>query len=194
MNEVEARQAATDHMQKIVTARSVLNAAETRAQVMQSKSRQPGGERFKEYAEEAMSEMNEKREELEELESDPIMGINLRDAEGTKPGLADINGNYAPNREVANAGGVRVLGSNSKRDGTDVATSADEAGTPGKRKSAILAVGGGVEEVGEEEADEEDTSGQERIDENLTTRQRGRKARKGAASKRKAAAAEEEEE
>jgi hypothetical protein len=173
MNEIERQMAVRDHMVKIVTARAVLTAAETRAQVLGAKASRPDGERFREHANEALSAAQEKAKELEELETDPIMGGPARDPEGTRSGLADIHGNYAPNQRVANTGGVGVQGSNST-EGGDVATEPEEAGTVIEGSGAAIVGHGGRAEVLADEGDDEG-------DEAETPRRRGRKARKGRA-------------
>lgn len=183
MNEVERQMAVRDHSVKIMTARAVLNAAETRAQVLGMKASRPDGERFREHADEALADVKSKAQELEDLETDPLMGGPARDPEGTRPGLSDVYGNYAPNQAVANAGGIGIKGSNST-EGGDVATDPEEAGTvveTGTR--GVIGLGGRVEPIGDEgEGDEGDEEG-------AASKRRGRKARKG----RKAAASEGDE-
>ena len=73
------------------------------------------------------------------------------DPEGTAPTLADKSGNFAASRDVANAGGIGVVSSNTNVATGEPARSPDEAGTidPAVRNDAALAGFGGTAATGE---------------------------------------------
>lgn len=108
-----------DDTPEMLEARS--RAAESRSQVLGSRA--AGDDRFASMAADAAKEAADAAKALAGIPAVPV------DPEGLAPTLADSEGNFATNPEVATAGGIGVKASNTAPSG-QVAKTAEEALKP----------------------------------------------------------------
>jgi hypothetical protein len=175
------------------TKEAQLRSAEARVQVLMSKADQ--NEKYRSMANEALSDMEEISGDLDEFRANPP---DMRpDAEGTRAGLSDAFGNYAKNRDVANAGGIGVVGSNSTESG-EQAEDPDEAGIEVDIGPAVSVGRGGRAETMSGQRlvvhpdDEQEEEGEDETVSPRTRRRRAAKQKTAAKGKRGKAKAEEE--
>jgi hypothetical protein len=127
----------SDHENDPLLAEAIARRDESRAQILRSKANAGGAgidamaKAFAKLADQAAAEAKKSAEAEANIEP-----VKL-DPEGTARSLADSQGNFAANAEVAAVGGIGIDGSNSKEGSSEPAHTADEAGTaaaPGAQK------------------------------------------------------------
>ena len=127
----------SDHDNDPALAEAIARRDESKAQILRSKAQAGSNgvdamaKAFAKLATEAAAESKKSAEAAANIE--PVKP----DPEGTARTLADNQGNFAANAEVAAVGGIGIEGSNSKEGSTEPAQTADEAGTavvPGAQK------------------------------------------------------------
>lgn len=184
------REAEARRQSEMVEVEAISRASEARANFFRQRSMKDGGEKYANKLQESQDEAAEHADRLRELQD---MG-QFKDPEGTAPTLADIHGNYAPNQEVAGAGGTGVMGSNSNKSG-EQAGSAREAlsGATVIRSATNVDLGGQQEELDDDAAeraaetggdaastlantDDDGDEGDEGGDEEGASKRRGRKS------------------
>jgi hypothetical protein len=128
----------TDHENDPLLAEAIARRDESRAQILRSRANRAGGTAMDRLAS-AFDKMAEQAEKASRQSSVALSEIEPAkpDPEGTAQLLADSEGNFAANAEVASVGGIGIKASN-----TDVSTGkpaqtieqAGEAITPGAQK------------------------------------------------------------
>lgn len=129
----------TDHQNDPQLAEAIARRDESRAQILRSRANRLGGSTAVDRLANAFDKMAEQAEKASRESSSVLDGIEpiKPDPEGTSRPLADSEGNFAANAEVAAVGGIGIKASN-----TDVSTGkpaqtveqAGEAVTPGAQK------------------------------------------------------------
>ncbi|HEX5933587.1 MAG TPA: hypothetical protein VFY63_05440 [Pseudorhizobium sp.] len=129
----------TDHQNDPQLAEAIARRDESRAQILRSRANRLGGSTAVDRLANAFDKMAEQAEKASRASSSALDGIEpiKPDPEGTSRPLADSEGNFAANAEVAAVGGIGIKASN-----TDVSTGkpaqiieqAGEAATPGAQK------------------------------------------------------------
>lgn len=109
----------TDHQNDPLLAEAIARRDESRAQILRAKAHRTGGDSMDRLAT-AFSKLADQAEKDARKSADAVENIDppKPDLSGTAPTLSDSAGNYAPNPEVANVGGIGVEASNTKA-GTD---------------------------------------------------------------------------
>lgn len=137
------RQAATKRIYDITQMEAQERMLESRIQTLATKG-------LGDEAQKSQSELKDLQGRLEDLRATPV----ARDLEGTAAGLSDKAGNFAPNAEVAAAGGIGVELSNTNAETGEQAQTADEAGVPGPASTPLIVGLGGQPEPLPENVDE----------------------------------------
>lgn len=111
-----------------ILAEALARRDESRAQVFRARANRLDGKEaaaaYRGMADEAAAEAKKSSAALDEIEPPQP------DPEGTSRQLADSEGNFAANAEVAAVGGIGIKGSNSVEGSDQPAATAEEAGTP----------------------------------------------------------------
>ncbi|WP_029620622.1 hypothetical protein [Pseudorhizobium marinum] len=108
-----------DHQNDPLLAEAIARRDESRAQILRSRANRLGGSTAVDRLANAFDKMAERAEKASRESSTALSGIEpvKPDPEGTSRQLADSEGNFAANAEVAGVGGIGIKASN-----TDVST------------------------------------------------------------------------
>ncbi|MBB4000957.1 hypothetical protein [Aurantimonas endophytica] len=109
----------TEHQNDPLLAEAIARRDESRAHILRSRANRAGGGAVERLAS-AFDKMAQQAEKASRQSADAIDDIEppQLDKAGTAPTLSDSAGNFAPNPDVANVGGIGVEASNTKA-GTD---------------------------------------------------------------------------
>lgn len=112
-------------------AEAIARRDESRAQVLQARATRAGGDTAEQLAA-ALWKMAAQAGKDAQASAAALADIEpvRPDPEGTARPLADSEGNFAANAEVAAVGGIGIKGSNSVEGSDQPATTVEEAGTP----------------------------------------------------------------
>ncbi|MFN7092781.1 MAG: hypothetical protein ACK4P4_19785 [Allorhizobium sp.] len=148
-----------DHQNDPLLAEAIARRDESRAQILRSRANRLGGSTAVDRLANAFDKMAEQAEKASRESSTALSSIEpvKADPEGTSRQLADSEGNFAANAEVAAVGGIGIKASN-----TDVSTGkpaqtiqqAGEAVMPGAQKIVDDQPVGGAATTGTAETDE----------------------------------------